>query len=248
MKRTENEGRIIWDYITCELTNPEIIEKHHICPRTLHKVLKRNNIPLKIKRIPHIKQNYINTQILYGSLLGDGGVTNRNIFSEGHGIKQEPYLRWKNSYLKLSFGYHVSRSGKSESEQCHIYSSRNDPWCKELREEFYPSGIKVVTRDILDKIEPLGLLIWYLDDGHYKIKNYTTLATHCFTYNEHLIMKKYFKDRWNINVTIYPLNKIIVNRNFLRFSVLETKKLLNIIQPIFKEYELPECMVYKLWK
>ena len=41
----------------------------------------------------------------------------------------------------------------------------------------YKNGIKSVTQEWLDKITPLGLAIWFMDDG----SNCGTIATNCFT-------------------------------------------------------------------
>lgn len=227
-----------------KMTNKSVSKKYKISMKAIYRILKENNINLKGYYITHyrviqyIKRNYINKQILYGSLLGDGCVSiylrNNGSFAEGHCIAQKDYVLWKNKYLNI---------GIYEND-CHIRSSRSDPWCVKLRKEFYPDGKKVVTEKILNKIDKLALLIWYLDDGSINGDNRIAIATHCFTYDEHLIMKKYFKDRWKFETKIYKIGKYC----YFKFPARTTRKLLSILQPIFVKYGLPNCMKYKLWR
>lgn len=225
-----------------------VCKKYNICFSTLYKILRINNVTLRGHfHTPYIQRNYINKQILYGSLLGDGHInrTKRN-FIEDHCSAQKEYLQWKSRYLKMRM--YFTRRGEDKIKRYlvyYIYSAKNDPWCIELRKEFYPNGIKVVTREILDKLDSLALLVWYLDDGNLQeTRKRIVLATHCFTHTEHLIMQKWFRDKWEIGVRIYKVN----DNYYLSFPVKSTKKLFDILKPIFVKYELPKCMAYKLWK
>ena len=89
----------------------------------------------------------------------------------------------------------------------------------------------------------MSLAIWWMDDGSIclsKRNRYGKLATECFNYEEHILMKKYFKEKWNINVQIKSeKNKYY----FLRFNVTELKKLISIIYKYV--CEVPS-MIYKI--
>lgn len=222
----------------------DILKKYSIVDSVFYRILRRFGIKLRgygynaKNKIPHIKKNYINQQILYGSLLGDGHINKSyHKYEESHCFKQRGYIIWKNKYLCI-------RTKHNAINKYDVYSSRNDQWIKELRKLFYPNGKKVVTREILDKVDKLGLLIWYLDDGGIDVDNRSAIATNCFTYKEHKIMQKWFKDKWDIDVKIYTQLKYY----YIKFPVKSTKKLLSILQPIFKKYKLPKCMKYKLWR
>ena len=250
---------IVNDYYN--MTNRDLMNKYNIGHRKLYEILSDNNIELKglgynfrnnkyhYKGI-HIKKNYINEQILYGSLLGDGCIhrpKNRMgyQYTETHSIKQKDYLLWKNVYFNITFGYYNTSVANKVYKICSIYSSVNDSLCKELRKEFYPNGKKVITRKILDKINELGLLVWYLDDGTFNKRwNYIKISTNSFTHSEHKIIQKWFKDKWNLDVRIHRQK----DKYTLYFPVLETRKLLNILKSIFVKYKLPKCMKYKLWR
>ena len=89
----------------------------------------------------------------------------------------------------------------------------------------------------------MSLAIWWMDDGNLSIlkgNRYGKLATECFNYEEHLLMQKYFKDKWDINVQI-KLEKD--KYYFLRFNSTELKKLISIIYKYV--CEIPS-MIYKI--
>ena len=177
-------------------------------------------------------------QILLGSLLGDGHISNiqKNkcyYYGEEHGIKQKDYLLWKNSYLKFNFFKSQDKNKSGQMNKANLVF-------KTYRDLFYPNGKKIVTREILDKLEPLGLAVWYLDDGCYGYGGkYIQIATHCFGLEGNQIIQQYLKEKWNVNSNIrknYPYY-------YIAFNVENTKKFIEII----KSYTLQiPSMTYKI--
>lgn len=53
------------------------------------------------------------------------------------------------------------------------------------------------------------------------------LYTCCFSYDEHLIMQKWFKDKWHLDVKINNMKKY----NMLRIPVEASKKFIEIVRP-----------------
>lgn len=193
-------------------------------------------------------------QILLGSLLGDGCInlskTNyfRYRYSEKHSFKQEAYLLWKNSYLNFKLDYN--------NEECRIRKSNLS--FKYYKELFYPTGKKIVTRGILNKLELLGLAIWYCDDGSYNYKGKSIeISTQSFGLNGNKIIQRWFKEKWRINskITIKRFKKketfisgikIKNHKSFyyyLRFNVENTKKFIELIKPYVMQ--IPS-MIYKI--
>ena len=82
-----------------------------------------------------------------------------------------------------------------------------------------------------------------MDDGCLSIhkgNRYGKLCTHCFNYEENILIQKYFKRKWNIDVDI----KIEKNKYyFIRFNVKALKKLIQIIYPYV--IQIPS-MIYKI--
>ena len=93
---------------------------------------------------------------------------------------------------------------------------------------FYPLGKKQVTKEILNQLEPLGLAVWIMDDGTYDYNgNRINIATEHLSYEEHLLIKEWFENKFNISSKIYKHK----NQFYISFGVKETKKLIEIIKP-----------------
>jgi len=231
-----------WTKEEVQILKEDFLKKSDI---HLSKILSRspNSIRIKAFRSGISKLKYRNNiklldsenQILLGSLLGDLYCrikkTCKNAQIEGaHCKKQEQYLLWKISMLRsLSFNLRRTNLGYL------FFESRIYPCLNYYCNLFYRNGKKEVNRVILEKVNELGLAIWYMDDGSYK-KRYKrcSLHTNGFTYDENLIIKTWFESRWNIYPKIYfhKEPKRYPGRvwYYLEFDVIETKKLMKVIK------------------
>ncbi|MEK6933135.1 MAG: hypothetical protein AABW56_05080, partial [Nanoarchaeota archaeon] len=107
------------------------------------------------------------------------------------------------------------------------------------RKLFYKNGKKIITRDILNLLNPRSLAIWICDDGSYDNRQgYIVLCTNSFTLEEHKIMQKYFREVWGLIPTIGFRDK---KYYYLRFKQEDSKKLIEIIKPF-----IPKFMKYKI--
>ncbi len=204
-----------------------------------------SNIPLS--RTAH--------QIILGSLLGDmhckREFLNSNI-EETHSIKQKDYLKWKyinlqkHLDLKLYFLNNpiCKANGKTYSRKEGIrLRSKVSKKLNIYRELFYKNNKKIINNTILYQLNTLGLAVWYCDDGYYDPANKTVeIHTEGFSIDENLLIKKWFKEKWNISINFKKdpsKNKIL-----LRLPVNESNKFLNLIEThVFK---MPESIWYKL--
>ena len=105
-----------------------------------------------------------------------------------------------------------------------------------MKESFYLESGKVIPDNVIQMLNPLGLAIWYCDDGSVMRKK-ARLCTNCFTKIE---LKKLtirlcsmfgFKTLW------------INSQNIILFSVWDTSHLKSIIRD-----NVPSCMMYKITK
>lgn len=198
------------------------------------------------KRIKRKKKiNNKTKQILLGSLLGDGGLHFNGVnayFREQHSLEQQDYLLWKAKHLKI-FGI-KSKKGKSYDKRTkRQYSyiciwSRVHPILTKYYRLFYPEDTKIVPSKILEQIEPLGLAVWYMDDGYFRNNSKNLkLSTDGYTLNENTIISKWFKRKWNIETAICKDRK----NYYLFFDTYQTNKLLGIIKNF-----IHKSMIYKL--
>ena len=207
-----------------------IFKPHHKYRDITHFIQGHHNTLYgKIKYKSIIISNEIE-QILIGGLLGDGSLSKKSkissVYTITHSTKQEEYLIWKVNILNLPHSLNKRKKQLNYKGQEKIYfivdyRTKNLPQLNKYFEMFYFNGRKVVTQEILNKLELLGIAIWYMDDGHYSYYNKNiTLCTNCFSLEEHKLIQKWFKEK-------YSLNWQIIKNNSLYSLRLNTKEIKN---------------------
>ena len=114
---------------------------------------------------------------LVGMILGDGflqktGENNARLRLE-HSSRQKEYLKWKMELFPQFFQSNVKELSRVHPKTKKIYhytrgQSTASPILGKLRRIFYPGGRKRIPENLSRYLRhPLGLAIWYLDDGYY---------------------------------------------------------------------------------
>jgi recombination protein RecA len=205
-------------YVEDHLTDLEIAQKLGCHKSTVYQKRKK----LGIKAIKRWERNNCQPtseqlQIILGSLLGDGSVSNgkkgdyicQSQFAVSHGPKQKPYLFWK--YKKLSDL--CSSEPKELADGKWRFRSFHHPFFSELRKKWYPRGKKILNISLLESITPLGLAVWYMDDGSLiKSGNFMKISTCCFTESEHRILVDWLKQKFDIrsHTKVYSGYRVLV--------------------------------------
>lgn len=157
-------------------------------------------------------------QIILGGVLGDGYYhpTSKN-FKFAHGEAQFEYLDWKHKITApdavITEYVHQPNDTNFISNPTPIRSfcvKRAD--MVELEDYFinivYKDGAKHkhIDRDFLDQLDPLGLMVWFFDDGvlsnTQKTIRYIRISSNAFDMDTHLLMQEYFYDKYGIKVKI----------------------------------------------
>lgn len=188
-------------------------------------------------------------QIILGGLLGDSSFyKEKKYVSFSQSEKQFEYLKWKHSFFNIENNikstYNTWNEKKYKRNYFYYYIRNNDDFYSFICKNLYSNeGRKKISLKYLNELTSLGLAVWWMDDGNLSLSKgnrYGKLSTHCFNYEEHILMKKYFKDKWDIDVQI---KKEKDKYYFLRFNVSELKKLIKIIYEHI--CEIPS-MIYKI--
>lgn len=185
-------------------------------------------------------------QVIIGSLLGDGNISMPKYKNGGstlyitHSIKQKEYIEFKYKILKnmmcelreydrIDYRFNIT------NKMCEIYS-HSIKQLIDFRNRWYIPNKRVCYDDV-KKLGPLGLAIWYMDDG-YKCKPYggCILCTNCFPREDLEILKKVLKDNFNIIAT-----SNIKKDNVLYIPSKEFPKFKEVVEP----YIVP-CLKYKV--
>ena len=158
--------------------------------------------------------------LLIGMLLGDGTISNNNVFKLAHSTEQKDYLDWKINQLKEAAirntgikSYISSRGYNKDSEV--LYTQLNIiPFIKVLRRVVYKNGKKTFSRKLLNRLDAKGIAIWFMDDGHINIRKdkgrpcgfYIKIST-CEPKEEVQTIIDFFKEQWNINFYMFHEGK-----------------------------------------
>jgi recombination protein RecA len=107
--------------------------------------------------------NYAQRQMLRGSVLGDGCITDYSYICS-HTEDQSDYFTFKcevlgglisrTDELMSGYGSHMAR-----------LASVSSPTLREILDETYENGEKTITERYLDSLHAPALAVWYMDDG-----------------------------------------------------------------------------------
>lgn len=154
--------------------------------------------------------------LLIGLLLGDGTISNNNVFKLSHCEVQREYLEWK---IKQLNEMAIRNNGiKSYTSVCGfnigktvLYTQLNIiPFIKVLRRAVYYEGKKTFSRKLLNRLDTRGIAIWYMDDGHINIRKdkgrpcgfYIKIST-CKPQEQVQTIIDYFKEVWDIHFYMF---------------------------------------------
>jgi hypothetical protein len=188
-------------------------------------------------------------QIILGSLMGDGNLRKEcaNVrFQEGHSLDQTDYLLWKFKNLKSlepKIGIYKFITKRYGLKQEIKMWTRVNTILNDFHNLFYKRDKKIITIKNLNKLDILGLLIWYLDDGTYYYSSKNGNGSIRLGIKDKTIQKrvqKWFKKRYKLDFRYDTYG--------LRLCKNDTNKFLKMVKPVFDKFKLPISLNYKLGK
>lgn len=193
--------------------------------------------------------------LLIALLLGDGTISNNNVFKLSHCKEQRDYLEWKIEQLKEAglrnngLKEYVSVNGYNIGKKVYYTQLNIIPFIKVLRRVFYKPYKKLGNRKLLNRLDAKGIAIWYMDDGHinYRKTNgkvhgfYIKIAT-CIPKEELQIIIDYFKEVWDIEFYMFHEGKK-ENSYSLCCGTKEGIKFINIVKPYVEQVP---SMIHKI--
>lgn len=191
--------------------------------------------------------------LLIGLLLGDGTITNHPDFRILHSEKQKAYIEWK---IKLmdEFGIkngglkvYKSTNGYNEGQNVLAVRLSTNATIKALRRTVYIPK-KTITRRLLNWLNPLGLAIWYMDDGCINVNTskqrssiqHTIKIATCVDEPTVEMIIKYFEEVWEIKFRKFKEKEFY---SIASSTEEDCSKFIKIIKP----YIIPEFL-YKIRK
>ncbi len=195
----------------------------------------------------------VQRQVILGSLLGDGSIRYSGRVAKGLGCgvvfmqseKHLPYIKLKEKIMS----HHVTSIGIQKTGWNKVPMYRVQTECSPLITKMLKNlnivnecGKTVMSEEWLRALTPLGLAIWYCDDGSIRKRKGTavSLSTHSFSKEQNETIIKYFQDVWGIEFIIVPL----VRNNHKLYSLRANKDSSEKFLKLISEY-IPESMAYK---
>jgi hypothetical protein len=192
--------------------------------------------------------------LLIGLLIGDGTISSNYVFKLSHSESQREYLEWK---VKLLDIFKIKNNGiKEYISKCGYNIGKNVlysqmsliPTIKALRRSIYTPK-KTITRKLLNWLNPLGLAIWYMDDGCINVNTskqrssiqHTIKIATCVDEKTVNIIIKYFLEVWDIKFRPFKEGKETFS--IASSSEKDCKKFINIIKPYIEQVP---SLLYKI--
>ena len=189
------------------------------------------------------KFNKDSRNLLIAMLLGDGTISSNYVFKIAHAESQKDYLEWKikqlNEYGIRNNGIKSYIKTKGFTTEVPVYYTQLNivPFIKVLSRVVYKEKKILGNRKLLNRLTPMGVAIWYMDDGCININTskqrnsiqYTIRIATCVREDIANVIINYFKETWNINMHIF-------NEGKNTFSIMtcayeDTIKFVNIVKP-----------------
>ena len=181
-------------------------------------------------------------QVVIGSYLGNGRIRvsehYRTSLHVSHSEKQKEYSKWKAEIFQTK----ITERRQSAPGYTHtsVYNFDTESF-------YFPfEGIKdkktTVPQELINKIDDLALLIWYLDDGRMnKTGNSIELATCSFDDDTHTRLIAKLKQ---LGIEC-RLTQVKCKGKTYPLISLNVKGTRNLIRRIYK-FNIPQCMKYKI--
>jgi len=190
-------------------------------------------------------------QIILGSLLGDSSIRKNGncvFFNFSHSIDQSDYFQYKKDLLgNIFIETKETRGGfEGSKENRRGYSISNLSIKKLIEEKCLISDKKVITKQWCNKLTPIALAFWYMDDG--SINNGSNnqrprayLATNSFSIEEIILLQEMLFTKYNISSKIATAESY--KGNVLYLDANSSEIFFSLVSPYIcksMKYKLPE--------
>ena len=155
------------------------------------------------------------TDILVGSVLGDGYVTKLGRVQIEQSAHQKEYLEWKYRKLEkiVSTSVCYAERTRPSGDVTTSYRFWTRQFFRPWREYFYSSGLKELPGTIVKWLSPLALAVWHMDDGCLKTKHSIIFATERFGVTSLQILQRGLENRYGLTTTLRSNRRLYLGRD-----------------------------------
>jgi hypothetical protein len=125
----------------------------------------------------------IQRSILIGTLLGDGHLETQDggrtyRLKIEHQLSQSDYTEWLYSHFKGWVRSGIYRKQKPNDKEYVGFTTYSHGSFRFYAQQFYKNGKKVIPEAIGKLLDPLGIAVWFMDDGSWKSERHSTYIIH----------------------------------------------------------------------
>ena len=190
-------------------------------------------------------------QLLVGTLFGDASCVLQKGSSNpyiriGQSLKDTGYTEWKHSQL-LS-----TNLVQNPVDKYGAFNTIQHPTLWKYRTLFYSGRTKVVTRELLNLLEPFGIAVWFMDDGCLSGRisrspgPYYIIAMSCFSFEEAQMVCSWLMEKYGIEFRAYRQKVKGYNRDYPYIATTKIRAGKQFAE-LVDEY-IPEPMVRKKFR
>ncbi len=190
----------------------------------------------------HVKQkkklslNRRQRDILVGLLLGDGHLETQNggrtyRLKVEHGMKQKDYVSFLSNEFKEWIPGGVYEKKRKDGSSSVGFTTFSHPSFRFYGQQFYPRGKeKCIPKNIASLLSPLGIAIWFMDDGSRKSLRHNTYVIHTLGYTKSDLKRivTVLREKFSISATVHSQK----GRYWRLYILSESKKM-------FESYIVP---------
>lgn len=227
------------------------LSKYFNCPNQWISIKRRKLDLIENKSSSLIKElTNEEEEILLGLILGDGRLiktsSTKRAGTSGsvvHGLSQKEYIEWLNLKLKrISTNIRLETNfnkNRNCIEKRYAFGINTHLCLNKYYDLFYDSlKVKHLYSSIVQRLTPLSLAVWFMDDGSKTSSGGYYLCTNCFKIEEQKVAISILEKKFNLQIT---LHKTIKDAYIMYISAKSAKQFEFIISP----YIIPS-MIYKL--
>lgn len=180
--------------------------------------------------------------LVVGTVLGDASINKYGALTIDHAETQRSYVEWKHQQFRdlgaLAPGSKISQVVRIDKRTCtETYSCRffTRSVYKRERELFYPEGKKFIPNQLEDMLDPLGLAVWFMDDGGRggKTKYGLVIDVSGFTREDQALLQTVLLNKFSLQTSLQSHGTSIAGRPSTKIYIKRESGLTfyNIVDP-----------------
>lgn len=226
-------------YVKQGLSSMEISKRFNVGKTIVLQRMKECNVNVLKSWERHPPSLSMPQQMLIdGGLLGDMSVKHNKAWTHarcdfGHGPNQIDYLRYKRDIMGKFVTMDINNQYSKHSDSVTFYfCTVTHPIFTDFRNKYYNGSNKFVTSELLNRLKPFSLAIWYMDDGSLHVDKRSiskSISLHVEGFNEESqnLILSWLNDN-NYEASIYHTNK---DYRFISLNASGTRRFMYVVEP-----------------